>query len=348
MKNYRFIRFIEFGELFEFFFLSAIITILGIRIYLKITGFPQIGSGTFHIAHLLFGGFFMLASIIGFITFLNNDLKKYWSVLGGIGFGTFIDEIGKFITRDNNYFFQPTFAIIYVIFVLLYLLYKRLEHNQIFTKEEYLINSISLLEDYELKYFDREEKNEALYYLKQSDQNNPITKQLFRIFSETGPLPKEKLNFYEAIRLKLKTIYNFLLRKSWFLQAVSLFFIVRSVIYLTTGILLLNNIIRHLTNGTIGTFINPVGFLPLVQAFGLTLQALFTVIGAIAVTRSRRKAFSFFRDAVLVSIFILQVLNFYRDPLLAFFSTSGDLILLGILTGIIRFEKRKTINQIST
>ncbi len=347
MKNYRFIRFIEFGELFEIFFLFAILTILGIRIYLKITGFPQIGSGPFHIAHLLFGGFFMLASIIGSMTFLNNDLKRYWAVLGGIGFGTFIDEVGKFVTSDNNYFFQPTFAIIYVIFVLLYLFYKSVEHNQNFTKEEYLINSISILEDYELKYFNKEEKTEALYYLELSDHNNPLTKQLIKLFSESGPLPPEKLNFYQKIKKRLLALYNYLLKKPWFLNAISLFFIIRSLIYLTTGIFLLDTIGRHIADGTINIFLNNRGFLPVVQAFALTLQAVFTIIGVIAITESRRKAYSFFRDAVLVSIFILQVLNFYRNPVLAFFSTTGDLMLLGILTSAMHVEKRRVSNKIA-
>lgn len=346
MKNYRFIRFIEFGDLFELFFLTAIITILGIRIYLKFTSFPQIGSGPFHIAHILFGGFFMLASIIGFMTYLNNDLKSYWSMLGGIGFGTFIDEIGKFITRDNNYFFQPTFAIIYVIFILLYLIYKSIGHNQKFTNEEYLINSINLLEDFELKKFDIEEKEDALEYLALTDQTNPLTSQLIKLFSESGPLPPEKLNIYQKIMRRLRSIYRFFLSKAWFLNAVSFFFIVRSMIYLTTGYFLLNNIARHVSDGTIAAFLTPKGLLPLIQIFALSLQAIFTIIGAIVITESRKKAYSFFRDAVLVSIFILQIFNFYWNPVQALFSTTGDLMLLGILTSVIRLERRKMPKQL--
>ncbi len=341
MKGYKFIRFIEFGSLFEFFSLAAILAILGIRIYLKLTGFPQIGSGEFHIAHLLFGGFFMLASIIGFMTFLNSDLKSYWAVLGGIGFGTFIDEIGKFVTRDNNYFFQPTFAIIYVIFIFLYLFYKSLEYNRKFTQEEYLINSINLLEDFELKYFDKEEKEDALEYLSFSDQNNPLTKQLIKLFSESSTLPNERLNIYEYIKKQITWVYHFFLHKPWFIHAIALFFIVRSVIYLTNGYFLLNNILKHISDGTITSIINPGGILPLVQVFALTSQSILTIFGAITITKSRKNAYIFFRDAVLISIFILQIFNFYKNPTLALFSTIGDLLLLSILSYMIKEEKIK-------
>lgn len=339
MKNFRFIRYIEFGDLFELFFFSAILTIIAIRIFLQFTGFPQIGSGVFHIAHLIFGGFFMLFSILGFITFLNEDLKSYWAILGGMGFGTFIDEIGKYITRDNNYFYQPTFAIIYVVFIILYLIYKNIERDQNFTKEEYLINSINILEEYELKRFDKEEKREALEYLSKSDQNNFITKFLFKIFKESTNLPEPNPGKYEIAKKKLKKIYRYFLKQPWSEYAISSFFIARSFIYLVTGIFLIISITQHFLSGTLASFLTPRGLLPLIQFTFLALQAILTIVGAITIAKSRKMAYRFFRGAVLVSVFVLQVFNFYSNPVHALFSTIGDLLLLGALTYMSGEEK---------
>ena len=47
--------------------------------------------------------------------------------IAGAGFGTFIDELGKFITRDHDYFFRPTAGLLYVIFVLLFLAFRALD-----------------------------------------------------------------------------------------------------------------------------------------------------------------------------------------------------------------------------
>src|SRR3990167_6561029 len=107
-------RDVEAGDLVENFLVSAIASILVIRLFLAITGYPQLGGENFHIAHMLWGGFLMMVAVIGLLVFLNKETKYIASILGGIGFGTFIDELGKFITKDNNYFYQTTIGIIYV------------------------------------------------------------------------------------------------------------------------------------------------------------------------------------------------------------------------------------------
>src|SRR6188508_1839525 len=104
--RHSFIRNLEGPDLFLAFLVSAVGAILVIRTYLHLSGYPQIGGGGLHIAHMLWGGLLMLVALVLLLGFLNQRAQWAGAILGGIGWGTFLDELGKFITRDNNYFFQ--------------------------------------------------------------------------------------------------------------------------------------------------------------------------------------------------------------------------------------------------
>jgi DNA-directed RNA polymerase specialized sigma24 family protein len=107
---------------FDAFLFSAAATVLVTRAFLAGAGYPQVGgSSQLHIAHVLWGGLLLAGAVVVFATSLGSQAKLRASVLGGIGFGLFVDEIGKFLTKDVNYFFQPAIAIIYAILVLGYL-----------------------------------------------------------------------------------------------------------------------------------------------------------------------------------------------------------------------------------
>jgi len=120
----------EAGNYLETLFIFAVGTIVTTRFYLEFTNYPKIGSGGLHIAHMLWGGLLLLSSVIILISFVSKKIFKVAAILAGIGFGLFIDELGKFITNDNNYFFEPTIALIYVIFIILFLMLKLIEKKR--------------------------------------------------------------------------------------------------------------------------------------------------------------------------------------------------------------------------
>ncbi len=101
-------------------------TVVLVRIFLELTGFPQLGNRTLHIAHALWGGLLLFIAALLPLIFANRWTYTAGSVLSGIGVGLFIDEVGKFITQNNNYFYPPAAAIIYGFFLLLVLVYLRI------------------------------------------------------------------------------------------------------------------------------------------------------------------------------------------------------------------------------
>ncbi len=107
---------------FEVFLFSAIGTILVNRAFLAATGYPKLGSGGLHIAHVLWGGLLMGVAVVMLLAGIGTRIRFWAALVAGIGFGLFIDEVGKFVTRDVNYFYKPAVAIMYVLFVFSYLL----------------------------------------------------------------------------------------------------------------------------------------------------------------------------------------------------------------------------------
>src|SRR5256714_12396884 len=104
------------ADLLDTFLVSAIATLIVIRIFLEATGYPQLGGGGLHIAHVLWGGLGMLVAIVLLLLYLSPTTRLVAAVIGGAGFRAFVDQPGKFVTADHNYFFKPTAAILYALF----------------------------------------------------------------------------------------------------------------------------------------------------------------------------------------------------------------------------------------
>ena len=112
---------------FDVFLLCAAATVLITRAILAATGYPQIGGGgSLHIAHVLWGGLLMALAVVITMVTVTSPARMGSAFLGGVGFGLFVDEVGKFITKDVDYFYKPAVAVIYAVFISAYLLGREL------------------------------------------------------------------------------------------------------------------------------------------------------------------------------------------------------------------------------
>ena len=122
-------------------------TVMATRVYLELTGYPRIGGGDLHIAHALFGGFFLFVAALLPIILAGRRIYRMSAVLGGIGIGLFIDEVGKFITTQNDYFYPAAAPLIYATFLLAVLLYLRVRRRTRPDPRSLLLTSLQILEE---------------------------------------------------------------------------------------------------------------------------------------------------------------------------------------------------------
>jgi len=100
------------------------------RLFLFLTGYPKIGGGSLHIAHVLWGGLFLFIAGLLPLVYANRWAMTAGAILAGVGVGLFIDEVGKFITMNNDYFHPSAAPIIYVFFLFTVLIYLRVRRQR--------------------------------------------------------------------------------------------------------------------------------------------------------------------------------------------------------------------------
>jgi len=328
------------------FLVTAAASVLLTRLFLFVFDYPSIGGTHFHIAHAIFGGALLTASYLLLLCFHGRRVRQLTAVLAGLGFGQFIDEIGKFITRDNNYFYQPVPVIIYVCFIMMFFAYRRLEQYTLKDPRELAYDLIEKLEDLaDNKFFhqNRAEIKETISKILMAPKSSyqyfahGVNQLIEAIPTRMNPRPHR---IATRIRSSWKWLDDFSSER-------------RPVFYGMIGIFL---VYVGLTFWTMTTFIyrvsqdtlNPalLGFnsridwaVYLAELSSQVVSALWMCQGFVKlVRRQRRKALVLFKNGIAINILITHVFAFYIEQFSAAISLSIMLILFVLVENILDEE----------
>ena len=309
----------------ENFFVWAVISFIGIRIFLILTNYPQIQTENLHIAHMLFGGFLMVVALTISFFLINKRAKFVSSVIGGFGFGAFIDELGKFITKNNDYHYEPAIALIYIIFVIIFLTSRFVEKYFKYTEEEYAVNAAEMIKQALVHDLQKDEKTLALKYLKKADNQNALVKLLKKTLREIDTIPNKSLNPIHKIKITLRNIYLEIIKNKMFNIGVIAFFIFYSTI----------NLIQALFN-----FKRVDSFFDWGHLLSTIASGVFVLVGIYAlINLSRKKAYVYFRFAVLIHIFLTQFFLFVEKQFSAVFTLVLSIVIWNALQYLTSEEK---------
>ncbi len=327
-----FIRYAEAGQLLEVFFVSAVSSLLIIRAVLDITGYPQLGGGGFHIAHMLWGGLAMLLALLSVLVFVNKEAKQIAAVVGGVGFGAFIDELGKFITSNNNYFYQPTIAFIYVLFVLLFFTIRSLERFLPITPKGYAVNALEFSKEAFIDDLDARERDRVLDFLDKSGMQTPLAAALRQVLLAYQPPVAGGVGFWQRTKQVVRGIYGWAVQKAWFNQSIVMFAIAYSLGTMAWSVW---DIFHSATYASWG------------QMLFSMVSAWLAIISANLLIRKhkRQEAYEMLKRAVMVSLFLTQFFLYINQQLSATVGLCINLVIFFVLQYLIEQEKSLPIPE---
>ncbi len=336
-------------HLLDSFLICSVLTILIVRTELYLTNYPQVGGHGLHIAHLLWGGLLMLIAQVILLAFVVPSARQVAAVIGGIGFGLFMDEVGKFVTSDNNYFFKPSAAIMYCVFIAIFVTVRQIDRGRVFTKREFLLNSIEMTKDVPMVRLGGERRRRALNMLALSDQSDPLVKHVRgmlddpRAHHEHRPWPTTRL--WRRLRAYLLDAvewpgFQTLVVVLICVWVAALIVQIVDVTWFTKAYTEPQQVFRlgsKITNVPLDS--GQRKFVWWAVTVSTAVAAAFAIVGLVLLVRGRReRAFVMLERALLVTIFFTQVFAFVHTQFAAVLGLIIDLGLFVMVRAVLNQE----------
>jgi hypothetical protein len=307
------------------FLVCAVASVLGNRVFLIITGYPQLGNGTLHISHAIWGALMMAVAIIFAVSFLPPNTRGFIAFLGGAGFGWFIDELGKFITRDVNYFFRPTIALIYIVFITMYLVFRVIERKA-FGPDEAVLNGLEALKAASIGQLDDPERRAALAMIDDTGATGPLAEQVRRLLADVSALPDPSPGRWARAGQRIRAWYQRIVVRRGFVRAIESWFVLIASLTIV-------GVVWLALDGT-----GIVGVVEWASVISSIVTGVFLVIGIVFLRRDRLRAYRWFERGVLVNIFVTQVFEFAQEQLAGVFGLVFNIGIWLAIRGMIRAE----------
>ena len=326
----RLTRSVDAPLLLESFLIAAVASFLGIRAFLALTGYPRIGSNGIHVAHMLWGGLLMLVALMLLVAFLDRWVHHLAAIIAGLGFGTFIDEIGKFVTADNDYFFRPAVALVYGLFIIAFLGTRVLIGRRPLSESEALANSLSLLAGTRDEGIEPEDRMRIHGILDLADPAS-ARRRLAEQYLAAVPGVPDQQSLIESVHRRLADDYADLMANP-FAERALIVGVVAYAAIVVIGVVLLATSSPNRGAAETSTVATTV------QVISTIVGAAFVVRGLISLPSSRMAAFQWFVRGLLVWMLITQMFVFYTSQLAGIGGLVVDLVAYGSLRFAITHE----------
>ncbi len=300
------------------FLVATVLSVCVTRGLLALSGYPQLGGGGLHVAHVLWGGLLMAFAVVGMLSFAGPVVRPAASLVGGVGFGLFIDEIGKFVTSDNDYFFEPTASLIYVVIVLLVFTVEALHGRWRRDPRETLAAAADLAVAGVAGGFSTRQRRHAYALLDEAGDvrgADEVRALLDAVEDDAKELPDP----ITAVSRLVVRASRRVVRVRWAPALTVIVLGATTVATIARGIWLVAG----------GTELPWWALIGMIASGAASLAC--SLVGLHFVGTARRQGYEWFRRAVLVNLLLTQIFLFRVDQFSAVTGLAVDLVLLGLV-----------------
>jgi len=318
------------GPQLDTFLVCAATAVVLNRVVLIVLGYPQIGSrepGGIHISHSIYGGIMMLVAIVIAIAFLAPATRWWLAILGGLGFGWYVDELGKYVS-NAGYLYRGALPLIYITFVVLFLVARSLA-GRAYGPDDAVANALESLKLAAVGLLDDVRRREALERFDEVGPTGDFAAQVHQLLGNAPASPARPPGWWRRFQVRARAWYVAWSHRRSFEIVIEVFFFMLAASTL---------------GGAIGVSVDGAGITKpseKVATIAATIAGIFVVIGIVRLRRNRLAALRWFDRALLIWILVVQVYEFRQQQFAAVLGLAVDLFIWAMVRSAITIEEQR-------